>query len=348
MEIHSGSGSEILGVSIPFGSLAKKLTVITCYKPPKENPIDFCANLEDYLSTLEFAAIENVLLCGDFNLDPNEAEYAPLGSLAYAFGLKQHIRQPTHRTRCIDLCFTGAKISPITKCSLLDPIERDHAVVSLTITSNFCDTSPTPPAYPRPIYSKACWPLVRRILAESGLLNIVVSVVSVEEACTLWSSKVREVIKDTIPHKLPQQRRKLSPSWMTMKIQKLLKQKTRAWKNWKQAGSLAFYSEFSNLRRICKKEIKLSKRNSVENAFNQCRNIQQFWKTYRLLTNRRLALPISFPRLSGLPCGLLAEQFDKVWNRTEVSAPHLVPERSGLTQFLCTLWKTPWCICVHK
>ncbi|MCP4473480.1 MAG: RNA-directed DNA polymerase, partial [Gammaproteobacteria bacterium] len=327
LEIHSGSGSEILGVSIPFGSLAKKLTVITCYKPPKENPIEFCANLEDYLSNLKFSAIENVLLCGDFNLDPNDAEYTPLGSLSSTFGLEQHIKQPTHRTRCIDLCFTGAKISPITNCSLLDPIEKDHAVISLTINSNFCDTSPTPPAYPRPIYSKACWPLVRRSLAESGLLNIVVSVVSVEEACTLWSSKVREVIKDTIPHKLPQQRRKFSPSWMTMKIQKSLKQKTRAWKNWKRTGSLAFYSEFSKLRRICKKEIKLSKRNSVENSFIQCRNIQQFWKTYRLLTNRRLALPISFPNLSGLPCGLLAEQFDKVWNRIEVSAPHLVPEK---------------------
>ncbi|MCP4489701.1 MAG: hypothetical protein GY820_20655 [Gammaproteobacteria bacterium] len=213
------------------------------------------------------------------------------------------------------------------KCSLLDPIEKDHAVISLTIHSNFSSTSPTPPAYPRPIYSKACWPLVRRFLAESGLLNIVVSVVSIDEACTLWSSKVLEVIKETIPHKLPQQPRKFSPSWMTMKIQKLLKQKTRAWKNWKHTGSLALYSEFSKLRRICKKEIKLSKRNYVENAFIQCRNIQQFWKTYRLLTNRRLALPISFSCLTGQPCDLLADQFDKVWNRTDVSAPYLVPEK---------------------
>ncbi|MCP4475453.1 MAG: reverse transcriptase family protein [Gammaproteobacteria bacterium] len=185
-------------------------------------------------------------------------------------------------------------------------------------------------------------------MAESGLLNIVVSVVSVEEACNLWSSKVREVIKDTIPHKLPQQRRKFSPSWMTMKIQKLLKQKTRAWKNWKLFGSLAFYSEFSKLRRICKNEIKLSKRIYVENAFVQCRNIQQFWKTYRLLTNRRLALPISFPRLSGLPCGLLAEQFDKVWNRTEVSAPHFVPEKWAHSITVHSVEKSLVHLCAQK
>ncbi|MCP4486139.1 MAG: hypothetical protein GY820_02290 [Gammaproteobacteria bacterium] len=128
-------------------------------------------------------------------MDPNDVEYAPLGSLSSTFGLDQHIWQPTHRTRCIDLCFTGAKITPVIKCSLLDPIERDHAVVSLTINSNFLATSTTTPSYPRPIYSKACWPLVRRFLAESGLLNIAISAVSVEEACSLWASQVREVIR---------------------------------------------------------------------------------------------------------------------------------------------------------
>ncbi|MCP4494208.1 MAG: RNA-directed DNA polymerase [Gammaproteobacteria bacterium] len=328
-KLEINSDSEILGASIPFGSLATKLTIISCYKPPKENPQDFCANLEDYLSNLEISALENVLLCGDFNLDPNENEYAPLGCLAHTFGLDQHICQPTHRTRCIDLCFTGAKLSPLVQCTLLDPIEKDHAVIGVTVKSNTCSPPPLPSAYPRPVYSKACWPLVRRCLAESGLLNIVVSVASVEEACCLWSSKVRQVIKDTIPHKLPQQHRKFSPPWMTMNIRKLLKQKSLAWKKWKLTSLSSYYTAYSRLRRICKKEIITSKRNFVERAFLQCKNIQQFWRTYRLLSNRRLSLPISFPSHSGQPCALLADQFDKVWNRTEVSAPCLVPEKTS-------------------
>ncbi|MCP4493074.1 MAG: hypothetical protein GY820_38115, partial [Gammaproteobacteria bacterium] len=329
------STSEILAGQIY--SKCGKITVLSCYKPPKEDAHVFCSSLTDFLATLGAENTARSVICGDFNLDPTKPESAPLLKIAADFSVHQQVSSPTHCSRIIDLCFTGKEIR-LKSCSLLDPIEKLHAVVALELIIP-PDPCPIPkkPTNPRPIYSKAYWPLVRRCLADCGLLHSVVSTSNVEEAWLLWSSKVKQIITSLIPHSNAVRKSKAKPPWLSISIQKLLKAKTAAWKRWKADSSdLTLYSTYSRLRRKCKKEIIVAKRDQVRAAFADCSSIQQFWRTYRLLSNLSgLKRPISFPSSSKEPCENLANHFDSVWNQVQVDGPSTVPERAPA--YVCTV-----------
>ncbi len=149
---------------------------------------------------------------------------------------------------------------------------------------------------------------------------------------------MRQVVRQTVPHKKPatSSSNKGRPKWLSFRIQRLLKQKTAAWQQWKaKRDDPSLYAAYSKLRRLCKKDILLAKREEVETAFGDCTSIQDFWRTYRVLSNKSRKKLITLPAAddSSPPppidqvCEIISNQFYSVWNRESSSPPELVPER---------------------
>ncbi len=150
------------------------------------------------------------------------------------------------------------------------------------------------------------------------------------------------MVKNAIPHKLPPSRRRCHPPWLTPAIQCLLKQKSKAWRLRKaNPGDPAFHARFSHLWEQCKNEFQIARRQSVQQSFENCENIQEFWRAYRLLSGKsRRAVSINFAadsqgEESQDPAERLAAFFESVHNPVSVPGPHLVADRPPL-DFLLT------------
>ncbi len=184
--LHRVPGSEILAVKL---SRLSGQVLASCYKPPSESRDDFCSNLSNFLSSLDQSTISRLVLAGDFNLDPYQPEYQPLNQTVNFYSLKQQVSETTHRSRTIDLAFTGPNVT-LSSCELSAPIEKEHAVVTLAVAVSPLRPLPLKlqPSQARPCFRNADWAAVRRALAEAGLLESTVTPPTVEEAWALWSA----------------------------------------------------------------------------------------------------------------------------------------------------------------
>lgn len=144
----------VVDVSLPR---RKKLTVVTCYRPPHQCMDAFTDSLENVLSS-----IRSVDLCvvGDFNAkhsdwyssQPTDKNGAALKCLTDGFNLHQVISLPTYNTAganpvLLDLVFVS-KPSSVVSSAVLPPLS-DHCVVVVHLS-----LKKAPPLKP---YSKIYW-----------------------------------------------------------------------------------------------------------------------------------------------------------------------------------------------
>ena len=80
-----------------------KFLIVNCYRSPSGNLQVFCDNIEKILNLL-WKPDSNIILVGDFNLDPNRdsKQYTPLNNILSTYNLKNIINKPTREKYTLD------------------------------------------------------------------------------------------------------------------------------------------------------------------------------------------------------------------------------------------------------
>ena len=142
--VPSAASLEILLLSI--FSTKQRMNIGTFYRPPHTGSYYF-ASLHLLLEQLQPSDLENLCLCGDFNIDVNAVScstplHKDLDLLCTQFLLSQVVSEPTHVTlnlaSTIDLVLLS-NLESLTNCSVSDPLANslansDHLSVVFTLS----------------------------------------------------------------------------------------------------------------------------------------------------------------------------------------------------------------------
>ena len=126
---------EVLLVQVTSSS--KSFAIATIYRPP--GPLgNFLSNLSDFLSTL-VAKYNDFILAGDFNIHVDIASdelSKKLIELLKNFGLRQHVKLPTHNGgHILDLVISRIDTELVRAVSVMEGISDHHGIlVDLTVT----------------------------------------------------------------------------------------------------------------------------------------------------------------------------------------------------------------------
>ncbi|MCP3661253.1 MAG: hypothetical protein GY696_01960, partial [Gammaproteobacteria bacterium] len=329
IRLQSRTSIEVLGLKLRCKR--KTLSVITAYKPPRLNNDDFVNDLSAYLAALGPDATNRSVVAGDLNICAlNKTEFAPLDRMCSVLGYRQLITTPTHLNRAIDLFFSGSHVN-VNCTDLLPPMEKNHAIVWARVRAARPPPIQTPPKTIR-LWHLTDWSVVRRALAERGLIDTVVTAPDTNTAWSDFALKISTVINEHVPSKVTKGRQKPIINFSNA-IQQLFRQKSGAWKRWKATNNPTDLSEFRRLRRLVKKDVQTAKREAVFEAFGNCSGPRDFWRTFNNLSGKRNT---DFPTLTNADGSVasdavekaeaIASHFDTKWNTQTLDFPIIDPE----------------------
>ena len=144
--------------------------------------------------------------------------------------------------------------------------------------------------------------IVRRALAESKLLDDVITAPDVDTAWRTFCTKVKGIIADYVPFNITTGRTNYSNIIIIIIIIILFTIIQMIFSNFSvknhehgNVGNLQIIpvtnSKFKQCRRRLKKELLVSKRQMATEAFDSCSSIRDFWSTYRKLSGRSAKIP---------------------------------------------------------
>ena len=147
---------------------AHSLTIASFYRPPSSST-DVMSKIHNVLSLLRPQNFSNLVICGDFIIDPTRPHNCHLQSLQEIqldFNLTQVVNSPTRvvgsSSSTIDLILLSS-VNYLNSCDVRSPIGlSDHASV-LTLPSK--KKRPRPPTKPVWIYKSANLPLAKELLS---------------------------------------------------------------------------------------------------------------------------------------------------------------------------------------
>lgn len=261
------------------------------YRAPHCKKKDFLSKLE---YELEKNINDNVILIGDINIDISRCEDQYVDeykSILSANGFTQCISNFTreeHRLEslsqtCIDHIFVKNRYEPTLDVCILQTKLTDHYLIGVAI--GHYNTRET-------LTDRSEFTLVKKIKEE--LLFKLLNDVKWQEA--LNSNECDQIYEylDTNFHKCYEQATKLQlvkesqlnksrdKGWLTQEILKLIKDRDRKFKMWKNCKNLlasVYRSDYEILRAQVTKTSRSNKRNYLRQKFEESKDLQSAWKT---------------------------------------------------------------------
>ena len=287
--------------------------IFTLYRSPSQTTDEF----DEFLRGFE-GVIDNVNQCnpyftvitGDFNArcnrwwvnDNNNTEGVSIDNLTSSYGLKQLIAEPTHilptSSSCIDLLFT-TQSNMVVNSGVFPSIHQScqHQIVFAKVNLKIF----YPPPYTRRIwvYSNANHEAINNAIDgfdwEKAFSNV-----NVHTQVKLLNETLSNKFMNFVPNKLITVDNR-DPPWMTEKIKKLLKDKSKLYKLYIRNGrKIGVYEKLLNMTNNITTEISNSKKiyldNLAEKLSDPKLNRKAYWGILRSFTNWK-KIPIISPLL---------------------------------------------------
>lgn len=117
---------EICGVKLKPKISSKAFIILTLYRAPSGNFVNFCECLVRVLDSVYDSFCE-IILNGDFNIDPNRdrANYIVLSDVLSSYGLSNNIMEATRSCYTLDHVYSKFKMH----CAVLDNHISDHRTI---------------------------------------------------------------------------------------------------------------------------------------------------------------------------------------------------------------------------
>lgn len=262
---------EVLAMDIATDSRqCPHITLLAYYRPPNDNMLTFCKDLE---GTLHFASSNcPVIVVGDFNAklstwcssDDDTREGLLLQDCLDTTGFQQVVTSPTRfsacgsTSSCLDLVFTN--VPDLIRDVVVNPPLSDHCPVTANIS---LPTLPQRDTHsPSVDYGRIDYAALRQHLNTLPLSECMVGATHSDSAWKSWSSYFHQVFNEYVvyhPRRRPTSHRNWEP-WMTQPLKKLRARQNRLFRAAKRSGRPADWGVY-----------KLA-RNSFRNASRRARD----------------------------------------------------------------------------
>ena len=284
------NGLENLWIEVSL--LSKKILVGIVYRPPNSGShvIDL---IENNIETALDAGINNVILCGDFNLDYNSNCSRKLKQILELYNCNQLIAEPTHFTEnsssTLDLIITNTAdsvhIAGVGE-NILDTTVRYHCPVFAV----FKFQKPKFKSFQRRIwkYEDGNYDELR-----NKFLNFdweTCKSLNVDEYADNVSNVIFKTAEECIPNKIITVKPN-EPLWINSRIKSLIRKRKRCYRKYKKYPTDLNISKYKTLRNDVVKLIKSAKHSYYSNLSNQILNnntsSKDFWKITKLIMGKK-------------------------------------------------------------
>ena len=233
--------------------------------------------------------------------------------------LKQHIDFPTHNSgKTLDLVLESGAI--VLNCENLGKLgSSDHRLIlthilgevpEKNISGSYSDWRNTGVA--------SCKEYLGNINWQEELLNL-----EVDEAWELFKNKLNECTKKFVPQKII--RTNNQPPWMNRTLLRLIRKKRRIWKKYNKYRSLENKTEYENVERLVRNQIRNSKKNYERRLAKETKtNPKVFYNYINSKRSNRIAVgPLKqdgeLVTDCGEICNKLGDFFGSVFTKDEIS-----------------------------
>nr|CAH7724335.1 unnamed protein product [Callosobruchus chinensis] len=261
--------------------------VISLYIPPQISVSDYEAFVEA-IQSLDFLHGSSVFIVGDFNgtsyaayLDSNNSNgfINSLNVLAGFFNANQYNYVHNENGNLLDLvvsnvtCFVEHATDPL----VYEDIHHPALIVTVmnlpAIKKNDVLHSDFLGNYN---FRKANFQLLYEMILNVSWESLV-SMTNVDSACELFYSEIYTILDYCVP-KVKKIHTHMYPPWYNRHLIKTLKQKTAAFKKYKESGNIAYQVEFKKLRSELKNQVSVAYRHYIESVESDIANdSSKFW-----------------------------------------------------------------------
>ena len=178
------------------------VTLLGIYRPPSADA-SVIDSLHLFISNLKPKNLANLIICGDFNIDPNIPSgslQSTLSQLMLDFNLTQTVSEPTrigpNSSSTIDLVLLSNHYS-LSACDVLPPLDSsDHHSVRTKIKLSAKVKRSSPPTKKIWLYSRADLTLARSLLSE---LPQACPEDNINELWNQWTAHLLNTMEKSIP-----------------------------------------------------------------------------------------------------------------------------------------------------
>ena len=260
-------------------------TIASFYRPHKRDNATM-AKFHSVLSHLRPQNFSNLVVCGDFNIDPtdpSDTDNSILLQIHNEFCLSQTVTEPTRITSStastIDLVLMSNHNSLMT-CEVLPPLgSSDHNTV-LTSVKVQCRLKEVyrhqPPKRSVWIYKQADRSLAKKLLSRLPIASLTDDI---DVVWKQWSTTFLEAMKLSIPHKsVPT---KTSTPWIDRHIRQEISRRERFYRMFKCSSNQDWLTKYKLLQNKVTSMIRSAKKAYFERLAGATTNTRKFWSIVR-------------------------------------------------------------------
>ena len=269
----------------------RKIFIVTLYRSPSQTADkfnEFLSGFEGVIDSINQCNPYFTVITGDFNVccnrwwvnDSSNTEGVSIDNLTSSYGLKQLIAKPTHilptSSSCIGLLFTN-QTNMVVNSGVFPPIPQSchHQIVFAKINLKIF----YPPPYTQRIwdYSNANHEAINNAIDgfdwEKAFSNV-----NVHTQVKLFNETLSNIFMNFVPNKLIAVDDR-DPPWMTEKIKKLLKDKSKSYKLYiKNGRKIGVCEKLLNMTNNITTEISNSKRIYLDKLAEKLSGPKLNWK----------------------------------------------------------------------
>ena len=249
---------EIEGLWLEIRACNVKFLLGTFYRPPNADA-SFWEHLQEALNLVKSDRVNNVILTGDFNADPQTPDGNRLKTFTSINHLRIHVNEPTrydnNSARILDQFITNIP-NFVKTISILPPVlNSDHCTISLKLKFKMKKV---------PAYQRLMWNFsnVNFNLFSESVQNIDFSfcdnITNINAACEHWSNEFMSMAKVSVPNKMVVVRPNDKP-WFTNVHRRLLRRKNKVHKQAKSRNTPELWEKFREIRNSYNREISMAK-----------------------------------------------------------------------------------------
>ena len=259
-------------------------TVGGFYRPTSVNR-DYLQSFYDAVLDLNPRNLQDILICGDFNIDYKSSHDSILAMFENDFCLSQVVSEPTRfsvsASTTIDLAFISNSMS-LKSCEVLAPISNsDHKSILVELFLPFKHKVSKHQFKTVWLYKKANITLAQSLLED---LPVASSGENVDEFCERWSNDILDVMSKTIPSKKIPLYNNLP--WITKEIVYIINERESMYRKYKHSKSIDYLRKYKILRNTAVSMIRSSKQSFLSKLGSYSKDSKHFWSTINKIKPR--------------------------------------------------------------
>ena len=246
-------------------------------------------SLHLFISNLKPKNLANLIICGDFNIDPNIPSgslQSTLSQLMLDFNLTQTVSEPTrigpNSSSTIDLVLLSNHYS-LSACDVLPPLDSsDHHSVRTKIKLSAKVKRSSPPTRKIWLYSRADLTLARSLLSA---LPQACPEDNINELWNQWTAHLLNTMEKSIPsRRVPI---KSSTPWIDRNIQLAVSKRERLYRKFKRSNSQDWLYKYRSFRNKVIYMIRSAKKSFFESLASASKDPKKFWSTIKSVQPKR-------------------------------------------------------------